>query len=127
MLYNKSLAFRKIEGSYDGEYKQGEPLDLSVFSDDKAKWEIVFDASTSADTDQWGESDALDHDFSVEEILDMPIVSEVTASDPDIETDKVGINDLEDDDILPWMQDSDLQSKDTKVVLSREEAWDLFA
>ena len=127
VLYNKSLAFRKIEGSYDGEYKQGEPLDLSVFSDDKAKWEIVFDASTSADTDQWGEPDALEHDFSVEEMLDIPTISEVTASDLDIETDKVGINDLEDDDILPWMQDSDLQSKDTKVVLSREEAWDLFA
>ena len=29
--YNKSLKFKPIEGGYDGEYKQGEPLDLSVF------------------------------------------------------------------------------------------------
>ena len=29
--YNKSLKFKPIEGGYDGEYKQGEPLDFSVF------------------------------------------------------------------------------------------------
>lgn len=95
--------------------------------DDIAEMDELFDIKASIDTDHWGEPDPLDHDFSVEEILDMPTVSEVTASDLDIETDKVGINDLEDDDILPWMQDSDLQSKDTKIVLSREEAEELFA
>ena len=29
--YNKSLEFKPIEGGYDGEFKQGEPLDMSVF------------------------------------------------------------------------------------------------
>ena len=29
--YNKSLEFNPIEGGYDGEFKQGTPLDLSVF------------------------------------------------------------------------------------------------
>lgn len=29
--YNKSLEFKPIEGGYDGEFKQGEPLDISVF------------------------------------------------------------------------------------------------
>lgn len=31
-LYNKSLEIKPIDGTYDGEYKQGELLDLSVFS-----------------------------------------------------------------------------------------------
>lgn len=29
--YNKSLELKPIEGGYDGEFKQGEPLDMSVF------------------------------------------------------------------------------------------------
>ena len=31
----------------------------------------------SGHDDQWGETDSMEHDFSVEEILDMPTVSEV--------------------------------------------------
>ena len=74
-----------------------------------------------------GRTRPLEHDFSEEEILDMPIVGEVTASDLDIETDKVG---LEDDDILSWKTDSDLQSEGGKknlIYLSREEAEVMFA
>lgn len=65
-LYNKSLEKKPIGGTYDGEYKQGELLDLSVFSSDiKVNDEI------------WGEPDALSEDYSVERILDMPIMNEV--------------------------------------------------
>ena len=58
--YNKSLKYKPVEGCYDGEYKQGEPLDLSVFPDE---------VRNQVD-DNWGEV----IDFSVEEILDMPVM-----------------------------------------------------
>lgn len=35
--YNKSLEFKPIEGGYDGEFKQGEPLDMSVFPNTSVK------------------------------------------------------------------------------------------
>lgn len=73
--YNKSLNFRKIEGSYDGEYKQGEALDLTVFSEDIAKWDKVYGVSETVDTGDWGEPDPLEHDFSVAEIIEMPVIS----------------------------------------------------
>ena len=57
----------------------------------------------------------------------MSSISEATASDLAIEADEVVSNDLEEEDILPWMKKSDFQSKDNKIVLTREEAWDLFA
>ena len=41
--YNKSLEYKPIEGGYDGEFKQGEPLDLSVF----------LDKTVEEDTDDW--------------------------------------------------------------------------
>ena len=34
VAYNKSLEYKPVEGCYDGEYKQGDPLDLSVFPDE---------------------------------------------------------------------------------------------
>ncbi len=61
-LYNKSLKYKPVEGCYDGEYKQGELLDLSVFPDE---------VRNVAD-DNWGEPVPMEHDFSVDEILDMP-------------------------------------------------------
>lgn len=51
--YNKSLKHRPVEGVYDGEWKQGEPLDLSVFPD-----EIRNKVVTG--TGDWGEPDPLD-------------------------------------------------------------------
>lgn len=66
MLYNKSLKYKPVEGYYDGEYKQGELLDLSVFPDD---------VRNEAD-DNWGEPVYMEHDFSVEEILDMPVMGD---------------------------------------------------
>ena len=63
LAYNKSLRYKPVEGCYDGEYKQGDPLDLSVFPD-----EVRNEAE-----DNWGEP----IDFSVEEILDMPAEGEV--------------------------------------------------
>ena len=73
--YNKSLNFRKIEGSYDGEYKKGEALDLSVFSEDIEKWNEIYGISESVDTDEWGEADPLEHDFTVAEIIEMPVIN----------------------------------------------------
>ena len=61
LAYNKSLKVKPVEGCYDGEWKQGEPLDLSVFPDE---------VRNQAD-DNWGEP----IDFTIEEILDMPVMS----------------------------------------------------
>lgn len=87
-LYNKSLEVKPVEGSCDGEWKQGEPLELSVFPDD------VVNGVPKISDDHWGEPDPL-IDFSVEEILDIPTVSEVQMNP----TQKVSVT------------DSDLQSE----------------
>lgn len=60
--YNKSLKSKPVEGCYDGEWKQGELLDLSVFPDE---------VRNQVD-DNWGEV----IDFSVEEMFDMPVMGE---------------------------------------------------
>lgn len=74
-LYNKSLEKKPIGGTYDGEYKQGELLDLSVFSSD-----------IQVDDDIWGEPDSLSEDYSVERILDMSVVNEVIEKEnPDVD------------------------------------------
>ena len=48
-------------------YKQGELLDLSVFPNE-VRNEV---------DDNWGEPVSMEHDFSIEEILDMPTEGEV--------------------------------------------------
>ncbi len=60
--YNKSLKSKPVEGVYDGEWKQGELLDLSVFPDE---------VRNEAD-DNWGEP----IDFSIEEMFDMPVMDD---------------------------------------------------
>ena len=67
LAYNKSLKYKPVEGYYDGEYKQGELLDLSVFPDE---------VKNEGD-DNWGEPVSMEHDFTIEEILDMPTEGEV--------------------------------------------------
>ena len=67
LAYNKSLKYKPVEGYYDGEYKQGELLDLSVFPDE-VRNEV---------DDNWGEPVSMENDFSIEEILDMPTEGEV--------------------------------------------------
>ena len=62
VIYNKSLKAKPVEGCYDGEWKQGELLDLSVFPDE---------VKNLAD-DNWGEP----IDFSIEEMLDMPVMGD---------------------------------------------------
>ena len=64
VAYNKSLKFKPVEGCYDGKWKQGEPLDLSVFPDE---------VRNEAD-DNWGEPNSMEQDFSLEEMLDMPVM-----------------------------------------------------
>ncbi|SET54430.1 hypothetical protein SAMN05443270_0433 [Lacrimispora sphenoides] len=48
LKYNKSLEFKPIIGTYDGEWKQGELLDLSVFPDE-----------AKVKNSQWGIDDPL--------------------------------------------------------------------
>lgn len=55
--------------------------------------------SQPVSSDQWGEPDPM-IDFSIEEILDMP-----TLTDLDIETDEVGFNDLDEIDINSLLGD----------------------
>ncbi len=64
--YNKSLKSKPVEGVYDGEWKQGESLDLSVFPDE-VRNEV---------DDNWGEPNSMEHDFSIEEMLDMQVMGE---------------------------------------------------
>lgn len=71
LAYNKSLKYKPVEGYYDGEYKQGELLDLTVFSDE-VRNEV---------DDNWGEPVSMEQDFTIEEILDMPVMSESKAGD----------------------------------------------
>ena len=72
LAYNKSLKYKPVEGYYDGEYKQGELLDLLVFPDE-VRNEV---------DDNWGDPVPMEHDFSIEEILDMPTESEVQMNLP---------------------------------------------
>lgn len=84
IAYNKSLKYKPVEGYYDGEYKQGELLDLSVFPDEVRN--IV--------DDNWGEPVPMEHDFSVEEILDMPTEGEVLSEPILTNMDCVGQDEL---------------------------------
>lgn len=77
VAYNKSLKYKPVEGYYDGEYKQGELLDLSVFPDE-VRNEV---------DDNWGEPVSMEHDFSVEEILDMPVMGD-EIGEPKVSADK---------------------------------------
>lgn len=86
IAYNKSLKYKPVEGYYDGEYKQGELLDLSVFPDD-VRNEV---------DDNWGEP----IDFSVEEMLDMPVIGD-EISEPKVSAGKEqnpNYSDLADDE-----------------------------
>ena len=74
--------YKPVEGYYDDEYKQGELLDLSVFPDD------VRDAAD----DNWGEPIFMEHDFTVEEMLDMSTEGEIQMNLTNI--DCVGQDDL---------------------------------
>lgn len=66
--YNKSLEYKPVEGVYDGEWKQGEVLDLSVFPDEIRN-------ENNVESDDWGEPDPID--FTVEKIIDMPTFGEI--------------------------------------------------
>lgn len=128
-IVNKNKA---LQEDIDSKYAQSYMTDSDVAWVEKLESQIretsIFDQfdfirGLKVMSDYWGEPDLLEHDFTVEEMLDMPTVGEATNSDLDIKTDKVGFNDLENDAILPWMTDSE----GDKIVLSREEAEELFA
>lgn len=67
IAYNKSLKYKPVEGVYEGEYKQGELLDLSVFPNE---------VRSEAD-DNWGEPISMEQDYTIEEILDMPTKTDI--------------------------------------------------
>ncbi len=85
VAYNKSLKYKPVEGCYDGEWKQGELLDLSVFPDE---------VRNQVD-DNWGEPDPID--FSIEEMLDMSVIGEVVTNNS--EAPKQGFIQFKIDDI----------------------------
>ncbi len=82
LLYNKSLKENPVEGVYDGEWKKGEALDLSVFPIDIVNHKSMKKKSD----DQWGEPDAM-HNFSDEEMFDMPLLSDVQNGESEISND----------------------------------------
>ena len=84
LAYNKSLEYKPVEGYYDGEYKQGELLDLSVFPDEVK----------NAVADNWGQPVSMERDFSIEEILDMPTEGETKMDLPLANIDCVGQDDI---------------------------------
>lgn len=84
LAYNKSLKYKPVEGYYDGEYKQGELLDLSVFPDE-VRNEV---------DDNWGEPVSMENDFSIEKMLDMPTEGEVSSEPTLPNIDCVGHNGL---------------------------------
>ena len=56
LLYNNSLKDNPVEGVYDGEWKKGEPLDLSVFPTDI----VNHKNKAKKSNDQWGEPDPME-------------------------------------------------------------------
>ena len=68
LIYNQSLKYKPVEGYYDGEYKQGEILDLLVFPDE-VRNEV---------DDNWGAPVSMERDFSIEEIMDMPVMGDIS-------------------------------------------------
>ena len=84
LAYNKSLKYKPVEGYYDGEYKQGELLNLLVFPDE---------VRNAAD-DNWGEPVSMENDFTIEEILDMPIMGEVSSKPTLTNIERMGHNGL---------------------------------
>ncbi len=84
VAYNKSLKLKPVEGCYEGEYKHGELLDLSVFPDE---------VRNEAD-DNWGDVISMENDFAIEEILDMPIECKVQMNLTLVDTDCMGQEEL---------------------------------
>lgn len=105
-LYNKSLEVKPVEGSCDGEWKQGEPLELSVFPDD------VVNGDPIISDDQWGEPDSMEHDFSVEE--NVPVVCEVQQTYSVLHSEGIKTETFGFEQQFPKgsVTDSDLQSED---------------
>lgn len=68
LSYNRSLKLKPVEGCYEGEYKQGELLKLSVFPDGIRNKSI----------DHCNESDSTEENFAVEEVFDLSVISKVS-------------------------------------------------
>lgn len=69
--------------------KIDEDIIILADNDDASDIEQIFDGN-----DNWGNPVSMEHDFSIEEILDMPTEGEVQMNLPLVNTDCVGHNDL---------------------------------
>ena len=129
-LYNKSLKSKPIEKIHDGEWKEGEPLDLTVFPDD------IIDSYNGKSTDDqwgelepstgdWGEPDSMERDFSVEgNFNSVQMDANETVSQKFSKRYREDLNLI---DIESLFDDEPKLNKSNKIVLTREEAEELFA
>lgn len=118
-IYNEFEHDAEIERIADILFVPFKNVSDSLVDDDMAELNELFDVSKSGNTNYWGETDPLENDFSVEEMLDIPIVD----CDSDI---KINNPFLEDNNMLYWKGESEGDKK--KIIrLSREEAEKLFA
>lgn len=104
-VVNKNKALQKdIDSKYAQTYMTDSDVAWVEKLESQKRGVSIFDqfdfiGQSNNFTDHWGEADPM-IDFSVEEILDMP-----TLTDLDIETDEVGFNDLEEIDINSLLGD----------------------
>ena len=124
-LYNKSLKSKPIEKMHDGEWKEGEPLDLMVFPDD-----IIDSYNGKSTDDQWGEPESMMYDFD-EEMLDVPTMGEIQSEGDSEQFSKNSSTTVKEDlhliDIESLFDNEPESNKSNKIVLTREEAEELFA
>lgn len=100
--YRNQQNEKKYEQAVEKGYSGDEFLDKIVPEDVFYKYEYLFEKSSSdcgnvntdAADDNWGNPVPMEHDFSIEEILDMPIEGEVQMNLALVNTDCVGQNDL---------------------------------
>lgn len=100
--YRNQQNEKKYEQAVEKGYSGEEFLEKIVPEDIFQKYDYLFEKSSSgcenintdSADDNWGEPVSMEHDFTVEEILDMPTEGEVQMNLPLVNTDCVGQNNL---------------------------------
>ena len=110
---------------YDGECKEGEPLDLMLFPDD-----IIDFYNEKSTDDQWGEAESMLYYFD-EEMFDVPTMGEIQSEGDSEQFSKNSSTTVKEDlhliDIESLFDNEPESNKSNKIVLTREEAEELFA